>query len=249
MSRHKKNGKSIIQKYIPNPGSSEERSSISQKIIDDDFDDYNITDKDNNSQSASTLIPKPSNGLSRFANLHLKLNLEKSDNNRHQNSINTKDVKMKSSINNKNNRKNYTTKDHRNSDTESFDIYIKEPKLIVIIVSFKDVPDHMKTPGKQLKEHEDILSLDSDYQDLEPFKSTLISDSEGLTSQEITKSGKSQSLIQTSKKSSVQNGYKARETVPRRSLQNKNNIGPETMNPTEKDPIQPVKKRRYNKRK
>ena len=37
MSRHKKNGKSVIQKYTPNPRGSEERSSFSQEIIDDDF--------------------------------------------------------------------------------------------------------------------------------------------------------------------------------------------------------------------
>ena len=41
-------------------------------------DNYNITDKDNNKQFATRPIPKLSNGLSRFANLHLKLNIEKS---------------------------------------------------------------------------------------------------------------------------------------------------------------------------
>ena len=37
MSRRKKNGKSVIQKHTPNPRGSEERSSFSQEIIDDDF--------------------------------------------------------------------------------------------------------------------------------------------------------------------------------------------------------------------
>ena len=40
--------------------------------------DYNTMNKDNNSQSTFTLILKPSIGSSQFANLQLKLNLEKS---------------------------------------------------------------------------------------------------------------------------------------------------------------------------